>query len=62
MSRQSKMARKRLMRATATHDVNDKGQPVGRKRPGPARTTPTHGKVNRLPYDASHVSRRRGGR
>lgn len=62
MSRQSKMARKRLARLDAVYDHYEKGKLIGQRHKGPARTEPKHGKVNRLPYDASHVSRRRGGR
>ena len=59
MSRQSKMRSKRMMRAVVTHELDDKGKPTNKRRKGPARTLPKHGKVNRWPYDAEAPQRQR---
>ena len=52
MSRQVKLRKKKTMALDATFDHNEKGERVGGRHKGPKRTTPKHGKVKRLPYDA----------
>jgi len=55
MSRQRKLRNKNTARQVATHEmIEDKtGKLVtGPRKKGPRSTTPKHGKVKRLPYDA----------
>lgn len=51
MSRTNKLRNKRIVRDSVVYDQDEKGKRVGKRR-GPASTSPSHGKRNRLPYDA----------
>lgn len=59
MSRQNKLRNKRAVRESIVFDHDEKGKKLARRK-GPARTTPSHGKVNRWPYDKDAPQRRRG--
>ena len=52
MSRQRKLRNKANAQQVATHEIIDGKDGIGPRRKGPRSTTPKHGKVRRLAYNA----------